>query len=214
MYKRQILKGEDLTLLLILNSFGALIWAVSSLFRAICFWCSTSFWLILKSTTKVVHFVWYYFLFLIFVQNSILLVGDTFREFGWNESLDKRKKRWGRIETTSLPQGIDASNRETIHPQIFSIILEGVQSTVCQTFFCQIIRLVDKELVFALLMIIYYFVSRLSPLPGAIISQADEWGKVLGLFTLRRRKKLLQTIYRLTFTHSIRLATFAADIRR
>lgn len=59
----------------------------------------------------------------------------------------------------------------------------------------------------------YYFVSRLSPLPDAVLSQADEWGKFLGLFTLRRRKKLPQTVYRLTFPYSIRLATFTSDIR-
>lgn len=40
----------------------------------------------------------------------------------------------------------------------------------------------------------YYFVGRLSPLPDALSSQADEWGKVLRQFTLQRRKKLPQTV--------------------
>ena len=60
----------------------------------------------------------------------------------------------------------------------------------------------------------YYFVSRLSPLPDADSSQADEQEKVLELFTLQWRKKLLQTVYRLTFSYSKRgLATFASDKR-
>ena len=58
----------------------------------------------------------------------------------------------------------------------------------------------------------YYFVSRLSPLPDADSSQADEQEKVLELFTLQRRKKLLQTGYRLTFSYSkLGLASFASE---
>ena len=53
-----------------------------------------------------------------------------------------------------------------------------------------------------MLFLFYYFVSRLSPLPDAVFSQADEQEKVLELFTLQWRKKLLQTTCRLTFSYS------------
>ena len=43
-------------------------------------------------------------------------------------------------------------------------------------------------------LVTYYFAGRLSPLPDEASSQADEWGKVLGQFTLQRRKKLSQTV--------------------
>ena len=54
-----------------------------------------------------------------------------------------------------------------------------------------------------MLLLFYYFVSRLSPLPDAVFSQADEYEKVLELFTLQRRKKTRANESRAKFTWSM-----------
>ena len=41
-------------------------------------------------------------------------------------------------------------------------------------------RIKDNNPRFLFSLVTYYFVGRLSPLPDAASSQADEWGKVLG----------------------------------
>lgn len=89
--------------------------------------------------------------------------------------------------------------QKKVYPQ--SNILEGVQSAACPIYICKMrvpeIKTKSVSSFFELRLVIlvslysvtYYFVGRLSPLPDATLSHADEWEKVLGLFTLRRRKK-------------------------